>query len=102
MGITSVNANVFAASMTSGLLYSIITMPFETAKNRMAFQKPDPVTKIMPYRGAFQTITSIAKSEGALRLWAGFPPYYLRCGGHTVFMFMSVEWLRKVYREYCM
>jgi hypothetical protein len=24
--------------MSAGLIYSIITMPFETAKNRMAFQ----------------------------------------------------------------
>ncbi len=70
--------------MTSGFLYAVITMPFETAKNRMAFQKPDPVTGVMPYRSAMQTITSIASKEGLLRLWAGFPPYYLRCGGHTV------------------
>jgi hypothetical protein len=35
---------VFYASMTSGLIYSVITMPLETAKNRMAFQKPDAVT----------------------------------------------------------
>jgi len=100
-GITNPTMNVFAASMTSGLLYSIVTMPFETAKNRMAFQKPDPVTKVLAYRSAIQTITTIAKSEGVLRLWAGFPPYYLRCGGHTVFMFMSVEWLRKAYQKYC-
>jgi len=30
--------------MSAGLLYSIITMPFETAKNRMAFQSVDKVT----------------------------------------------------------
>lgn len=31
-------SNQFASSMSAGLIYSIITMPFETAKNRMAFQ----------------------------------------------------------------
>ena len=45
-GITSTLANTFAASMTSGLLYSLATMPFETAKNQMAFQKADPNTGI--------------------------------------------------------
>lgn len=100
-GITNPLMNVFAASMTSGLLYSIVTMPFETSKNRMAFQKPDPLTEVLPYRSTMQTITTIVKSEGVLRLWAGFPPYYLRCGGHTVCMFMSVEWLRKAYQKYC-
>lgn len=82
--------------MTSGLLYSVVTMPFETAKNRMAFQKPDPVTGLRPYTGAIQTIRKVA-SEGVLRLWTGFAPYYLRCGGHTVAMFISLEWLRTAY-----
>jgi solute carrier family 25 oxoglutarate transporter 11 len=62
-------------------------------------QKPDPVTKILPYRSAVQTITTIAKTEGVLTLWSGFPPYYIRCGGHTVLMFMSVAWLRKQYQK---
>lgn len=99
-GVVNETLNVFYAAMTSGLIYSVVTMPFETAKNRMAFQRPDPVTGVNPYRTAMQTITTIARQEGALRLWTGFPPYYLRCGGHTVFMFMSVEWLRGLYQKY--
>ena len=65
----------------------------------MAFQKPDPVTKILPYRSAVQTMTSVAKAEGVMSLWRGFPPYYLRCGGHTVAMFISVAWLRNLYLQ---
>jgi solute carrier family 25 oxoglutarate transporter 11 len=99
LGITSQLSNVFSASMTSGLIYAVVTMPLETAKNRMAFQKPDPSSGVMPYRGAIQTMSLIAKNEGILALWSGFPPYYLRCGGHTVLMFMSVEWLRKTYHQ---
>ena len=99
-GITNPTMNVYAASMTSGLLYSIVTMPFETAKNRMASQKSDPVPNVSAWKRAIRTITTIAKSESVLRLWAGFSPYYLRCGGHTVFMFMAVEWLRKAYQKY--
>lgn len=38
MGVKSELLSVFYASMTSGLIYAIATMPFETAKNRMAFQ----------------------------------------------------------------
>ncbi len=38
-----------------------------------------------------------AAADGALSLWSGFMPYYLRCGGHTVVMFISVEWLRGIY-----
>ena len=53
MGIKNDLPNVFCAAMTSGLIYSIVTMPFETAKNRMAFQKADPVTGLKPYTGKF-------------------------------------------------
>ena len=88
--------NVFAASMTSGIIYSLVTMPLETTKNRMAFQKPDPVTGEKLYKSTVQTMRLIAGKEGVMRLWAGFPPYYLRCGGHTVAMFLAVDWLRKL------
>jgi len=54
------------------------------------------IAGLKPYRSAIQTISTIATKEGVLQLWAGFFPYYLRCGGHTVFMFMSVEWLRRM------
>jgi solute carrier family 25 oxoglutarate transporter 11 len=96
LGVTGTNMNVFAASMTSGIIYSIVTMPLETTKNRMAFQKPDPVTGERMYRTTVQSLRTIVKNEGLLRLWAGFPPYYLRCGGHTVAMFMAVDWLRQL------
>ena len=89
--------NVGLAAFTSGLLYSLVTMPFESAKNRMAFQTKDPKTGQLPYKSTFQTIGSVAKAEGVLSLWGGFAPYYLRCGGHTVSMFIFVEALRGAY-----
>jgi solute carrier family 25 oxoglutarate transporter 11 len=94
-GITNQFSNVFCAAMSSGLIYSIITMPFETSKNRMAFQKIDPITNKLPYTGVIQTISKISTESGVLSLWNGFQPYYLRCGGHTVLMFLSIEFLRK-------
>lgn len=88
--------NIFAASFASGLMYSIVTLPFETAKNRMAFQKPD-ANGVLRYKSTMQTITSVAKEHGAMALWNGFTPYYCRCGGHTVSMFVLVEMLRGYY-----
>jgi len=94
-------ANQFSSSMSAGLIYSIITMPFETAKNRMAFQTPDPATGKLPFTGTMQTIGAaarssinrstssrpsmisflgaVARSSGPLSLWSGFLPYYGRC-----------------------
>lgn len=97
MGLASLYANVMASSFSAGLLYSLVTNPFETVKNRMAFQKPDPVTGELMYKSTVQTMQLITKNEGAGMLWAGFLPYFLRCGGHTVTMFMVMEWMRKIY-----
>ena len=74
-------------------------MPLETAKNRMAFQKTGPNGELM-YRTTVQTISTIAKTEGIKKLWNGYLPYYGRCGGHTVVMFIVVEEVRKLYQTY--
>eukprot|EP00419_Tripos_fusus_P029881 CAMPEP_0172718098 /NCGR_PEP_ID=MMETSP1074-20121228/73356_1 /TAXON_ID=2916 /ORGANISM="Ceratium fusus, Strain PA161109" /LENGTH=202 /DNA_ID=CAMNT_0013543185 /DNA_START=282 /DNA_END=890 /DNA_ORIENTATION=- len=89
--------NVTASSMTAGLVYSVVTMPFESAKNRMASQKPN-AEGVLPYRSTFQTITTVASQEGASTLFNGFAPYFMRCGGHTVLMFFAVEELQRQYR----
>jgi len=97
-GLGSGLTNQFASSMSAGLIYSLITMPLETAKNRMAFMKPDASGKL-PYTSTVQTVTTVARSEGILALWNGFLPYYGRCGGHTVTMFIAVDQIRMMYRK---
>mmetsp|Transcript_19506 Transcript_19506/g.30099 ORF Transcript_19506/g.30099 Transcript_19506/m.30099 type:complete len:317 (-) Transcript_19506:1896-2846(-) len=94
--------NVFCAAMTSGLVYSIITMPLEGAKNRMASQKADPVTGKLPYNSTIQTLRKVARENGVKTLYEGFLPYYLRCGGHTVSMFVFVQMMRDAYAKYSM
>lgn len=92
--------NVFCAAMTSGLIYSLATMPLEAAKNRMASQKVDPATGKLPYTGTIQTVTKVAADNGFMALYNGFFPYYLRCGGHTVSMFVIVQMLRDAFSGY--
>eukprot|EP00536_Pseudo-nitzschia_multiseries_P007714 jgi/Psemu1/256510/estExt_Genewise1Plus.C_1840016 len=91
-------SNVFCSAMTSGLIYSLITMPLEAAKNRMASQKADPKTGKLPYTGTFQTMSKVATDSGFLSLYNGFAPYYMRCGGHTVTMFIFVQMMRDFYK----
>ena len=93
-------SNVFCAAMTSGLIYSVATMPLEASKNRMASQKPDPKTGKLPFTGTFQTITKVSAENGFFALYNGFLPYYLRCGGHTVSMFILVQVLRNAYTDF--
>jgi len=92
--------NVFCSAMTSGLIYSLATMPLESSKNRMASQKPDPKTGKLPYTGTLQTLTKVMKQDGFLAFYNGFLPYYLRCGGHTVSMFIFVQLIRDSYKSF--
>mmetsp|Transcript_1233 Transcript_1233/g.2688 ORF Transcript_1233/g.2688 Transcript_1233/m.2688 type:complete len:308 (+) Transcript_1233:431-1354(+) len=91
--------NVFSAAMTSGFIYSIATMPLEVSKNRMASQKRLS-NGTLPYTGIVQTLTKIITEEGVRSLYNGFIPYYMRCGGHTVSMFIFVQLLRDAYVQY--
>jgi solute carrier family 25 (mitochondrial oxoglutarate transporter), member 11 len=93
-------SNVFSSAMASGLVYSVATMPLEACKNRMASQKADPVTGKVPYTGIIQTMRKVSATEGMLALYNGFFPYYIRCGGHTVAMFLCVQMLRDAYSKY--
>jgi solute carrier family 25 oxoglutarate transporter 11 len=90
-------SNVFCSAMSSGLIYSIATMPLEASKNRMASQKPDKVTGKLPYTSTLQTLRTVAANEGFLALYNGFLPYYVRCGGHTIAMFITVQMMRDFY-----
>jgi len=92
------NSNFVCSSLTAGLMYSVITMPFESAKNRMASQKPDPVSGELPYRTTLQTMQTVSTNEGAFALYNGFVPYCTRCGSATVLMFFMVEKLQELYK----
>ena len=92
-------SNVFCSAMASGLIYSLATMPLEATKNRMAAQKKDPVTGKVPYTGTFQTLSLVSRQEGFLALYKGYLPYYIRCGGHTVSMFLFIQLLRNFYEK---
>jgi len=91
------SSNVALSSMTAGLVYTTIAMPFESAKNRMASQKPSANGEL-PYRSTFQTIAKVVSSEGPKKLYSGLVPYILFCGSHTVLTFSAMEELQRMYR----
>lgn len=79
---------VFCAAMTSGLLYSIITNPLETAKNRMAFQRPDKAGNLT-YRvgdspaGAGNVSDGTSLSAHSILFFCSFFPLSLITVDHT-------------------
>lgn len=92
--------NVACSAMTAGFIYALATMPLEACKNRMASQKRDPATGQLPYRTVVQSLKKVSVDEGFLSLYNGFLPYYIRCGGHTVCMFVIVQLSRDMYSKH--
>lgn len=84
----------FAASTTSGFCYSVVTLPIDSAKTRLQNQRP--VDGVMPYRNLVHAMVKVSRLEGVTALWKGFTPYFSRCAGHTVAMFLVLEQVRKV------
>jgi len=88
-----------SSAFASGLIYCTASLPLDITKTRIQNMKPDPTTGKMPYSGMIDALGKIAKTEGFLSLWKGFPPYFLRSGGHTVFMFLFKEQYTKMYKQ---
>lgn len=69
-----------AASTTSGFMYSVATLPIDSAKTRMQNQRGMEGGG-RKYRGLGQTMAVVAREEGVVSLWRGFLPYFSRCAG---------------------
>jgi len=85
----------FCASMISGLITTIASMPVDIVKTRLQNQKY--VDGVPEYKGVVDVFGKIIKNEGVLSLWSGFMPYYLRLGPHTVLTFIFLEQIKNLY-----
>jgi len=86
----------FVASMISGLVTTIASMPVDIAKTRLQSMKY--VDGKPEYKGAVDVLGKVIKNEGFFSLWKGFTPYYFRLGPHTVITFIFLEQMNKYYK----
>lgn len=83
--------------LIAGFVYSSFSLPIDICKTRIQNQRKDPVTGKFTYNGVFHALSKIPSEEGAFALWKGFLPYFARCGGHTVFMYIFLEQYRSLF-----
>jgi solute carrier family 25 oxoglutarate transporter 11 len=89
-----------ASAMVASVVVCVASNPMDTAKVRMQGQKPDPVTGEKPYPNMVVTLAKMVRNEGPLALWKGLFPWYIRGGGHTIFLFIFLEEYKKLYQAY--
>lgn len=73
----------FTASMISGFVTTVASMPVDIAKTRIQNMKIG-ADGSKEYKGAIDVLVKVCKHEGVFALWKGFWPYYFRLGPHTV------------------
>ncbi|XP_030079646.1 mitochondrial 2-oxoglutarate/malate carrier protein [Drosophila hydei] len=86
------------ASMCSGLLTTIASMPMDMAKTRIQNMKITDGHR--EYKGTLDVLATVTRNEGVFSLWKGFTPYLCRLGPHTVFAFVFLEQLNAAYYKY--
>jgi solute carrier family 25 oxoglutarate transporter 11 len=82
------------ASMGSGLLCSVSSLPVDITKTRLQSMKKNANGQY-PYRGVVDCLIQVVRKEGFFALWKGFTPYYLRLGPQTILTFVFLEQLKK-------
>ena len=87
----------FVASIISGFFCTVVSIPVDMTKTRI--QTMNVVNGVPEYTGAVDVVKKVVKNEGILSLWKGFTPYFLRLGPHTVFTFIFIEQLTKIWRN---
>lgn len=89
----------FVASMMSGFITTVASMPVDIAKTRLQSMKVSADGKA-EYRGTVDVLSRVVRQEGPFALWKGFTPYFCRLGPHTVLTFIFLEQLNSSYNEY--
>ena len=88
-----------SASICSGFIYCIASLPLDITKTRMQNQLP-LANGSLKYKSIGDALLQIPRHEGLFALWKGFPAYFARGGGHTVFMFIFVEKYRALVKNF--
>ncbi|XP_069903190.1 mitochondrial brown fat uncoupling protein 1 isoform X1 [Oryctolagus cuniculus] len=68
----TMGVKIFSAGVAA-CLADVITFPLDTAKVRQQIQGEFPVTSGIRYKGVLGTISTLAKTEGPLKLYSGLP-----------------------------
>jgi solute carrier family 25 oxoglutarate transporter 11 len=96
--ITNVQARTIVSSMIASFIGSFASLPFDNAKTKLQKMKPDQ-NGVMPYKGIVDCMMKTMKNEGTLKLWVGFPTYYIRIGPHVVITLVLNDFLRNIFMK---
>lgn len=87
-----------AASFGAGFVASVASNPVDVIKTRVMNMRVE-AGAAPPYSGAVDCAVKTIRAEGAMALYKGFIPTISRQGPFTVVLFVTLEQLRKLFKD---
>lgn len=87
------------ASFAAGFVAAVASNPVDVLKTRMMNMKVEP-GKPAPYAGALDCAMKTIRAEGPMALYKGFIPTISRQGPFTVVLFVTLEQVRKLLKDF--
>lgn len=87
------------ASFAAGFVASVASNPVDVIKTRVMNMKVE-AGRDPPYKGALDCALKTVKAEGPMALYKGFIPTISRQGPFTVVLFVTLEQVRKLLKEF--
>ncbi|KAL0909308.1 hypothetical protein M5K25_020161 [Dendrobium thyrsiflorum] len=88
-----------AASFAAGLVAAVASNPVDVVKTRVMNMRVEK-GKAPPYAGAIDCVVKTVKAEGPMALYKGFIPTVSRQGPFTVVLFVTLEQVRSLLKEF--
>lgn len=87
------------ASFAAGFVASVASNPVDVIKTRVMNMKVEAGVA-PPYKGAVDCALKTVKAEGIMALYKGFVPTVSRQAPFTVVLFVTLEQVRKLFKDY--
>ncbi|CAH8331749.1 unnamed protein product [Eruca vesicaria subsp. sativa] len=87
------------SSFAAGFVASVASNPVDVIKTRVMNMKVE-AGKTAPYKGAVDCALKTVKAEGIMALYKGFLPTVSRQAPFTVIMFVTLEQVKKVFKDF--
>ncbi|CAH9070210.1 unnamed protein product [Cuscuta epithymum] len=87
------------ASFAAGFVAAVASNPVDVLKTRMMNMKVE-AGKAPPYAGALDCAVKTIKAEGPMALYKGFIPTISRQGPFTVVLFVTLEQVRQLLKDF--
>ncbi|KAI3794361.1 hypothetical protein L1987_36991 [Smallanthus sonchifolius] len=87
------------ASFAAGFVAAVVTNPIDVIQTRVMNMKVEP-GKAPPYVGATDCALQMVKTEGLMAFYKGFIPTISRQGPFTIVLFVTLEQVRKLLKDF--